>query len=57
LIKGDEKLKEEKLNQLKVVFKTILALDTDMENWNLDNVVNKLIYEVKIRVNDQKGGE
>lgn len=46
-------MKEEKLKQLRVVFKTILELNTNIESWSIDNVVNKLIYEVKIRINNK----
>ena len=53
-IKGGKKLKEEKTEQLKVVFKKILEVYLDiLGSWNIDAIVNKLLYEVKIR-NDNK---
>ena len=47
-------MKEEKLEQLKVVFKTILAGYVTIGSWNMKEVVAKLIYEVKIRATERK---
>ena len=48
------KLKEEKLEQLKVVFKTILDGYVTIGSWNMKEVIAKLIYEVKIRATERK---
>jgi len=48
-------LKEEKLEQLRIVFKNLLKENTKIDGeWNLDNLISKLLYEVKIRGNDRK---
>ena len=47
-------MKEEKPEQLRVVFKKILEVYLDiLGSWNIDAIVDKLLYEVKIR-NDNK---
>lgn len=46
-------MKEEKLEQLKVVFKTILDGYVTIGSWNMKEVIAKLIYEVKIRINNK----
>jgi len=47
-------LKKEKLEQLKVVFKLILDSYEVIGSWNVKEIVNKLVYEVKIRGTDRK---
>ena len=47
-------MKEEKLEQLKVVFKLILDSYEVIGSWNVKEIVNKLVYEVKIRGTDRK---
>ena len=52
--KGGEKLKEEKLEQLRKVFKKILDSYEVIGSWNVKEIVNELVYEVKIRGTDRK---
>jgi len=47
-------LKEEKLKELKVVFKKILDSYEVIGSWNVKEIVNELVYEVKIRGSDRK---
>jgi len=47
-------LKEEKLEQLRKVFKKILDSYEVIGIWNVKEIVNKLVYEVKIRGTDRK---
>ena len=46
-------MKEEKLKELKVVFKLILDSYEVIGSWNIKEIVNKLVYEVKIRINNK----
>lgn len=58
-------MKKEKLKQLKVVFKAIIkeglytnyhGIKTNYpinQDENIENVINKLVYEVKIRINNK----
>jgi len=46
-------LKEEKLEQLEVAFKAILDSYEVIGSWNIKEIVNKLTYEVKIRINNK----
>ena len=47
-------MKEEKLEQLRKVFKKILDSYEVIGIWNVKEIVNKLVYEVKIRGTDRK---
>jgi len=62
LIKGGEKLKEEKLEQLKVIFKSkikdvIKKAKLRQEYFETDDQIQKIVdgfvYEVKIRINNK----
>ena len=48
--KKDDDLIEEQLKQLKTVFKAILDSYITIGSWNIEEVINKLLYEVKIRI-------
>jgi len=62
LIKGGEKLKEEKLKQLRIIFeKEIRGIVNHsfktIQEYEKENYINRkasqLVYEVKIRINDK----
>lgn len=46
-------MKEEKLKQLRKVFKKILESYVTIGSWNMKEVIAKLVYEVKIRINNK----
>jgi len=47
-------MKAEELEQLRMVFKKILGVYLDiLGSWNIDAMVDKLLYEVEIRVKDK----
>ena len=49
-VKGVRKLKKEKLEQLRTVFKAILEHYLNInEEWKINNLIDELLYEVKIR--------
>ena len=51
-------MKEERLEQLRKAFKAILERYLDINGeWNINNLINELLYEVKIRINNKEGGE
>ena len=52
-------MKEEKLEQLRIVFKRLMEnfIDDHEPNDELEEFVNQLVYEVKIRINNKEGGE
>ena len=48
-------MREEKLKQLRKVFKKILDSYEVIGSWNVKEIVDKLVYEVKIRGTERKG--
>lgn len=46
-------MKEEKLEQLRKTFKAILDSYEVIGSWNVKEIVDKLVYEVKIRINNK----
>jgi len=51
-------MQKEKLEQLMKVFKAILEHYLDInEEWKINNLIDELLYEVKIRINNKEGGE
>ena len=51
------KMDKSRLEQLRKVFKKILDSYEVIGSWNVKEIVNKLVYEVKIRIDNKKGGD
>lgn len=47
-------MKKEKLEQLEKAFKTILDSYVTIGSWNIEEVIARLIYEVRIRIPNKK---